>query len=199
VNTDCVVAASSSALSVVVSVGLALFLLFLPQQRYVPDPTKVVGVWRRFGAFFLDFAFVLLIASPLAALPILLAEASHSGTFVWSFQRVFSRPTDSAYLLPGVFAVFVALFLYFYLHPRVQRPTIGQVVLGYRVEPADGNSTPRYGIRVVMSFIGLCAWPVSVILALRRADKAFWWDGATATGVVRVAAASNRMQRTREG
>src|SRR5689334_6663237 len=67
-NADCVVSASSSLLSVALAVGLAIFLVVYRQREYAFDATKVVGVWRRFGSFLLDFALVLMIVSPLAAL-----------------------------------------------------------------------------------------------------------------------------------
>lgn len=186
VNDDCLVAASSSALSIVTAIVLLLFLVFYPRHEEVPDLSKAVGVWRRFGAFFLDFALAILIASPIVTLPILFAEASHSGAFVWSFHRDFSRPTDSLYLAPAAFAMFLVLFLYFYLHARIGRATIGQYILGFRIRPADGNDAPKHGMRVVLSFMGLCVWPVSAILALCHPRKAFWWDSATATNAIRM-------------
>jgi RDD family len=186
-NTECLVAASASALSVVIAVGLALFVVLYPQTQAVFDFSRAVGIWRRFGAFVLDFALVLMVVSPLAALPILIAEGGYSGTFEWSFQRDFVRPTDGAYLMSGVVAGVLALFYYFYQHVRVGRPTVGQYVLGYRVIKAiGGDREPRYAMSVLTSFIGLCVWPVSVVLALCHPQKAFWWDSATGTAVVRV-------------
>lgn len=198
-NADCLVSASSSPFSVALAVGLLLFLVFYPQLENTADNTRVVGVWRRFGAFFLDFTLVLMSVTPLAALPFLWAEAGHTGIFQWSFEREFLRPTDSVYILPSVFAAFLALFYYFYQHARVGRQTIGQYVLGYRVVRASGiDGEPKYGMRVVMSFLGLCIWPISVILALRNSHKAFWWDAATGSNVARVASANNRIERTRD-
>jgi hypothetical protein len=90
------------------------------------------------------------------------------------------------YVLPAAFGVFLLLFFYFYLHLRVNRQTAGQYVLGYRVTAAEGTAKPNYGTRVVLSFMGLCMWPISLILALRKPSKAFWWDSATNSRVVRV-------------
>lgn len=196
----CVVAASSSLISIFLGIALALFLPFYPQLENRIDNTRMVGVWRRFGAFLLDFLFVLLIVTPVAALPLLLAEANHTGTFQWSFERVFTRPDDDSYLLPGIFAGFLALFCYFYLHARVGRQTIGQYVMGYRVvrRVTQPDGKPKYALRVVLSIIGMCMWPVSVILALLDPQKAFWWDGATGTGVARVTVADSRTEQVLE-
>jgi hypothetical protein len=185
INGRCIVSAFSSWLAVVTAFGLASFMCIYRQRQCPPDPSRVVGVWRRFGSFLVDFSFVLMIVSPLAALPILAVEAKYAGTFQWSFAREYSRPTDSLYFSLGVLACFAALFLYFYQHARLGRPTVGQYVLSYRVVPSSGGK-PSYALRVLLSFVGLCMWPVSTILASRNSHKAFWWDGATKTEVVRV-------------
>jgi hypothetical protein len=185
-NADCYVSASSSLLSILLAIGLAIFLVTYPQRSRPDDTSTVVGVWRRFGAFFLDCLLVMVIVSPLSAIPVLVSEASYSGTFQWAFERDHSRPTDSLYIFPGVLAGFLALFYYFYQHGRSGRPTVGQYVSSYRVTDAPDSGEPRYALRVVMSFLGLCMWPISVILALRNPNKAFWWDAATRTRVVPV-------------
>jgi hypothetical protein len=184
-NATCLVSASSSLTSIILALGLLAFLLLYRQREYAPDRQTIVGVWRRIGAFLIDFWLVLLIMSPLAALPVLISEASYTGSFEWSFARGYSRPSDSLYLLPAVFATFAALFLYHHQHGRSSRPTIGQYILGYRIAPLAGCE-PRYARRVLLSFVGLCVWPISVILALREPDKAFWWDTASRTKAERV-------------
>jgi hypothetical protein len=185
INGRCVVAASSSLLAVIAAFGLIGLMYFYPQRQCPLDPSRVVGVWRRFGSFLVDFAFVLMIVAPLAALPVLAEEAKYADTFQWSFAREYSRPTDSLYFSLGALACFAALFLYFYQHARLGRPTVGQYVLSYRVVPSGGNK-PSYALRVLLSFVGLCMWPVSMILASRNPHKTFWWDAATNTEVVRV-------------
>jgi RDD family len=184
-NGHCVVSAASSWVAIVVALGMGIFLALYRPRTQALDPSRVVGVWRRFGAFFVDFTSVVMIVSPLAALPVLVAEANYTATFKWSFMRDYSRPTDAPYILSAVLVMFGALFSYFYLHARYGRPTVGPYVLGYRVTHATG-AAPSYARRIVLSFVGLCMWPVSVILALRKPQKSFWWDTATNTMVTRV-------------
>lgn len=187
VDNACNVVVSSSPESMILAIGLALFVVIYPQGANTVDNTRVVGVWRRFGAFVLDYAAILAATVPLAALPALLAEARDTGHFRWSFARTFERPDDwNNFLIPGV-AIFIILFAYFYLHARIGRQTLGQYVLGYRVVRADqAGPSPAYALRVILSFLGLCWWPISVIFALFKPDKAFWWDALTGTRVVRV-------------
>jgi hypothetical protein len=191
INRRCDVSASSSWLAVFTAFGLTGFMSFYPQRRCPGDPSRIVGVWRRVGSFLVDFTFVLMIVAPLAALPILAVEAEYAETFQWSFAREYPRPTDWLLFTSGALAGFAALFLYFYQHERLGRPTVGQYVLGYRVVPtSDGK--PNYALRVLLSFVGLCIWPVSMILASRNSHKAFWWDGATGTKVVACCQLTNR-------
>ena len=185
-NAECVVSASSSILSVSLGLAFALLLAIYRQRQDPYDSGNTVGVWRRFGAFLLDLVVVLMIMAPVGAIPILVAEAKYSGTFEWAFTRHYSRPTDAVLILPSALATFLALFVYLYLHARSHRPTIGQFVSGYRVTANPGSGPPKYALRVVLSFIGLCAWPVSLVPALRRRDKAFWWDVVTRTKAARV-------------
>lgn len=185
VNHDCVVSAAASPASIVGALILLVFVSFYRQAPFEKSPIAV-GVWRRFGAFFLDYALTLFILSPVYTLPILIGEASHVGNFSWSFEREFSRPSDTAFLLPGIFATFVGILFYFYIHLRMSRQTVGQYVFGYRI--VDGslkNGSPAYVKRVLLAPIGLCAWPVSVIFALRNPTKAFWWDIVSNTFAVK--------------
>lgn len=96
----------------------------------------VVGVWRRLGAFFIDFVLVLIVISPIAALPLLIAEASYTGAFEWSFLRKFARPSDGFFVLPAVFASFTALYFYFFLHPLKDKQTVGAYILDFKVVAA---------------------------------------------------------------
>lgn len=187
VNSDCLVSASSSLLSVVIAVALALFIARYRQVAVTLDSAKVVGLWRRFGAFVIDFAAVLLVVAPVAALPLLIVESHYTGAFHWSFERRFARSTDMVTLMPGIVAAFAGLLLYFYLHPRLGRPTVGAYVLGYRVmASSDTQSAPNWAMRTVCSFLGLCMWPVTVILALRTPQKVCWWDSVAGTQAIRV-------------
>ena len=174
---ECVVSGSSSLGSVLISLGIIVFLLARSDQSKGVNLSAVVGVWRRLGAFYIDFALVLLVVAPIATLPLLIAEASHSGGFEWSFIRKYARPSDGLLAHSAVFATFGALYLYFFYHPLKEKQTVGEYILGYKIvaEPSSGLS-PSFGLRPIVSFIGLCALPASLYFALRKDDKRFWWD-----------------------
>ena len=188
INDSCHVQVASAPPGILFGLALFYFLLAYPQRESMVDATRVVGVWRRFGAFYLDFLAVAMMFGPVLVVPHLLAEARITGTFHWAFERDFVRPDDWLYSLVAAFAMLAAWFWYYYRHGRSGRPTFGQYILGYRIvaDPAAGKA-PEWGARVALAFIGMCVWPISLIFALRKPNKAFWWDAETGTAVVRVA------------
>ncbi len=193
VNGDCIVGASSSPGSVMISLAIIGFVVFQPEWKSQIDTSRAVGVWRRFGAFFIDFLLVLLAVAPLTTLPMLFAEAAHTGEFHWSFIRDFGRPNDTLFVLPAVLLGFASLYFYFFYLPWKSKQTVGEYILGFKIVAASGQGfSPNYALRPMMSFIGLCAWPVSVFLALRNEDKRFWWDTKSRTRAVIVSSSRDR-------
>ena len=183
-NEICYTAASASIVSLTLGVFIGLFAIFCPRREVLVVPTNPVGIFQRFGALILDIFVVLAAFTPVIALPILLLEAEATGVFAWSFKRDFSRPTDGL-LLPGILLMQISLVAYFYFYAAKNRQTIGQYILGYKVAPVIG-AEPKYLTRTFYAVIGMCVWPISTIMATRRIDKAFWWDRASGTRVVRV-------------
>lgn len=135
----------------------------------------------------IDFAVVLSVLIPISTLPILIAEASYTGNFAWSFERDYTRDTDFIITTPIMFIVFIALFFYHFLHVKHRKQTIGQYISGFVVEGKAGpGSRPAFGLRTFLAYLGICMWPFSIHYALKRDDKAFWWENATDTKATRV-------------
>ena len=186
-NSNCYTEASASLISLVLGVITGLFALLCPRQEMVANPAKPVGIFQRFGAFLLDIMVVMAAFTPALTFPILYFEAQATGAFAWSFSRDFARATDVLALMPGILLAQISLVAYFYFHATKNRQTIGQYILGYSVLPEVG-AVPNYLARTIYAVIGMCLWPISIYMAARRLDRAFWWDGASGTFVQRVAA-----------
>jgi len=185
-NGDCFVMASTSLFSIVCGVILGLYAILFPRQKSISDKPLEVGIWRRFGAFLVDFIVVLTVATPLLTLPLILAEYYETGIFAWSFQRDFSRTTDNVIIIPSALSFFFFLSFYFYKFHMTGQPTLGQYILGFRVTGNDNDvKKGEAASRVVLSFVGLCIWPISVLHALYN-GKEFWWDEFSNTKVERI-------------
>ena len=187
INDQCYISASASALALVMSMVLTAFAIFYPQAPQTSAYGPPVSIVEGFSAFFIDFFIVMAATAPIATLPLLFAEANATGNFRWAFERDFARPTDAVLAFPSVLTIFAILYVYFYVHPAIGRQTVGQYIMGFRVEGVPGiGKKPAFGLNVLLGYIGLCVWPASVYLALNREDKAFWWNLRTGTQVVRV-------------
>ncbi len=184
-NLQCYTVASSSIISTALGISALIFIAVYRQKNMKMDINNSVGILQRLGALFIDFFVMLMALTPLVVLPILWVEAQITGTFAWSFARPFVRPSDAMIILPGVLLIFVALFFYFYLHARKNRATIGQYLFGFKISASE-SGTPNYLARTFLSLIGICAWPISIFLALRRQDRKFWWEIKTHTRAVRM-------------
>ena len=185
-NGDCHFSAGSSLISVIGALLALVYIVLHPRRVQLLENEVLVGVSRRFCAFVLDYVLILLVISPLIALPILFEEAKHTGTFAWSFSRDFSRDSDTIYGAPLVFVAFAIVFSYFYIHARQRIPTLGQYAMGFVfVKRSNSLDDGSHAKRVIFSFIGLSMWPVTLYLALKNPRHEFWWDTKTSTRVVR--------------
>jgi len=144
-----------------------------------------VRIWERFAAFCIDYLIVFVISLTFSILPALLIESMTTGSFQWSFYRDFLRPTDWLFV-PAFLMIVAILFAYFYIHPVIGWGTIGQRIFGYRLEAVAGSAKHPFGYNIFLAFVGLCAWPISLYLAAKREDKAFWWNLRTGIRAVRV-------------
>ena len=182
------VEASTSKPAIVASLCLWAFLPFYPQRPGRPylanDPVKM---WERATAFHVDFAVSFIALLPVLVLPALWGEAWATGEFQWAIQRDYFRTSDIVLVHIHILALFVLNFGYFYAHAVLGRRTLGQYLLGYRLEGLpDDDRPPAYALNTLLGFVGLMVWPVSLGLAAGREDKAGWWNLRSRTRLVRV-------------
>jgi len=197
INQQCFVAASTSLISIVAGLVFFAFAISFPRGDRKASENNT-GVWRRFGAFFLDFMVVLLALTPITVLPTLIAEYVHTNSYAWTFQRDFSRSTDNWIIIPTVFLMFGGLYYYFYKFCLLSKQTLGQYVSGYRIQSIDGPmNSQKARKRVLLSILGLCLWPISVILGLRN-KRVFWWDSSSGTQAL-TAETVNKNQNEMDG
>lgn len=180
INQNCFVNASSSLVSIICGLILLVFVFKFPRTFSKTSEVRA-GVWRRFGAFFVDFLVVINALTPFMVIPALSAEFGYTGEFNWRFERDFARPTDNLIILPTVFLMIGILLYYFYYFGIRYGQTVGQYILGYKVistnEPLTKQTMKK---RVLYSAIGMCAWPITIVHALNN-EKRFWWDSKTDT------------------
>lgn len=194
INDTCSVTASTSLLSIGFGIVFIVFAVMFPRAKR-NDCEKLAGVWRRFGAFLIDFIVIILALSPILALPAIITEYTYTNEFLWSFQREFSRSTDNAVIIPSAFILLVGLVYYFYKFTLLSKPTIGQYILGYRIIVFSTNMSKSVAFkRVGLSMLGMCAWPIAIIHGLIK-KRVFWWDSGSGSRAILTLAANKPIKQ----
>ncbi len=183
----CEVGGGASGVSFVSALLLIGFLWRYPQKTGHSAPHPPVGIVERSAAIVVDFFVVVFAVSPLLALPSLVAEWVVTGEFKWRFSRDAPLGRDVALEMASAFAMQASLFFYLLLHAQAGRETVGQYIVGFRLEadPAS-DRPPSYITHFLLAAWGLGLWPIAVYMALKRDDRAFWWHKWARTRVVRV-------------
>lgn len=187
VNSVCQLTASTSKPAIVAALCLWAFLPFYPHRPGRPHIFYPVTMWERAAAFFVDFTVCFIGTAPVLVLPALWAEAQATGEFRWGFQRDYARISDIVLVELPVLAALALVFGYFYAHSVLGRRTLGQYLLGYRLEGLpEADQPPAYALNILLGFVGAAVWPFSLALAAGRKDKAAWWNLRSRTRLVRV-------------
>lgn len=172
--------AQGSLLGIVLGPIFGLVMIYTPRKETMVNAVKPVGVFRRLGAIYVNMVVIMFTFMALMVLPILLIEAAHTGEFQWGFYRTFSRGTDVVVGSSSALVIFGIIFYYYYHSLLNNRPTIGHYMLGYQVVN-NGDPWTRGSalLRMGLTLLTLCAWPVTAIMAARHEKKAFWFDKKT--------------------
>lgn len=189
VSETCEIVAQTSPWAIVASVLCLALVIFYRPLVFYPAPEQKVRLRSRLAAFFIDIFVGFSIIGPLSALPVVLYVALASGSFWWGVRISGPNLWEHMFAIVLVLGAMVGLFVYFYAPQARGRQTLGQYVMGYRVERVEGR-TINYVVLGLLTFVGVCAWPVSVILALLRPDREFWWSVKTGVRAVRLAPAT---------
>ena len=172
---------ASSSIFVTIASFITGVIIFIPKQKNTINKIQIVGIFRRFLSFILDFLIVLFSLASVLTLPVLIIEASYTDSFSWSFSRDFSRDIDGTLASFSAMISFYCLFYYHYKHLLLNKQTIGQYIMGISILFDAGSTISRFTAieRVFYSFVSLCFWPITLFAALRAKDKLLWVDQLT--------------------
>lgn len=185
-NNVCKVWAGASWWPVASGSALAAFLFVFPQSPGEPYRAEPVGVLARAIATLIDFVLLIAALAPVAAIPVLVLEGLSTDAFRWSYERE-GVLADGLIRGPLIVSVFAAMFWYFSRYPAKGRQTVGQYLMGYRMESPPGAERPAaFGAAALYGAFGMSLWPFTLAMAMRRPDKLFWWNERTRTRPVYV-------------
>ncbi|WP_189497745.1 RDD family protein [Algimonas arctica] len=145
---------------------------------------KYVGFIRRLFALGIDgwflFSVIMVTVMPTAYI----CEWAATGQWQWAWDRE-EKFRDIIPLLVN-YAWFAFAFFYYTRRVREARPTLGQFTMGFRIVPAP-DGPPNYARRFRYGAFGLCLYPLTILLALRKRERkrgVFDWDAVSNTRAV---------------
>lgn len=173
---SCLVAASSSWISIVLGIVIFAAMFYLPKKQLVISE-KRAGLLRMIGAVVFDIFLVITGLSALLALPSLVAESSYTGSFKWAFARDFLRTTDWPLTIISTLGAFLAVLGMRMFALRSGRPSFGQYLMGYVVVgPHGGVDLKTIFKRIAWAVLFLAIWPLYLLYRLVRRPEKDAWD-----------------------
>lgn len=161
-----------------IGILLAVVALVLPRAKPVQGLDRPVRIWRRGVAFWVDMITGSVIVGTILGLMGQVLTLIIPRTAQFSFYETDGQLVVE-YLVAANLLVLAALASFFWLHAKLGRPTIGQYIMGYRIEnDPDPDNPPR---RLLGMFAGLLAgssWHIwGWFVKYEDTQKGnYWWD-----------------------
>jgi len=156
---------------------ISLYIVFMDAPLVAPGK-PLPGLFRRFVAFWLDFALAMSIVSPLAGILPVVAEWRRTKVFEWSFERDAPAAGDLPTVVLSTALGFVALLFYYAVPVFRGRPSPGACIAGYQVVAEDGHPLTfrRALLRSLLGFVAVCGAPAAPFVRRDRKQGKFWLD-----------------------
>lgn len=153
-------------------VMFAIIAFLLPRAKPQAYLDRPVRIWRRATALVIDWniaGFSIVAAFGLGGIAIF---------YIWPEAALNLR--SQPLIMAALFAIGVsAFFSYFWLHPRFGRATLGQYIMGYRIERDSNPSIPPHHFwRTVFAMFAACSWHLwGWFVKYEDTQKGYyWWD-----------------------
>lgn len=164
----------------ILGILFAIIAFALPRAKPVIGLDRPVRIWRRVVALVIDWyvaGFGILAVIGLSGL------AFSSVALMPGAQVSLSPWSNAALVLAGL----SAFFCYFWLHPKFGRATLGQYVMGYRIErDPDPNVPPHHFVRTWVAAVAACSGHLWIwfVNDKNTPPGTYWWDRVGQTRAV---------------
>ena len=165
--------------------GLYLLLMRSEPATFV---ATLPGLFRRFGAFWIDFLFAMTFVTPIFGIIPVLTEWRRTGEFAWTIERTEYMKGDLFLSLISALLAFGALFLYFLVPMLRNKPSPGACILGYQIV-TDSGVPLRFWIgfaRCILGFVAIASWYIAPFIARDKQGGKFWLDRVFSTHAVKI-------------
>jgi RDD family len=150
----------------------AIIAFLLPRAKPLAGLDRPVRIWRRATAAIIDWyvaGFSIIAAFGLALMALTHAWPEAAGNLP-------SHPLLRAALVTIVGSAF---FSYFWLHPKFGRATLGQYIMGYRIESdPDPDVPPHHFMRTLVALFAAGSWHLWgwFVKYEDTQQGRYWWD-----------------------
>lgn len=159
--------------------GFSIFVFLMAHKMRLPSrlDDRIVRIWRRLVAFYIDFFICILVILSIGACFIIAWNAAQTGKITWSIELTASMGTVLFTLLLTLLSVW-AIFSYFTWHKKRQLPTTGQYICGFMIVRDDNRPQRYYWYGTLIAFIAMCTIHLWVWFESYREPRAgtYWWD-----------------------
>ena len=156
---------------------VSVYIVYMDAPPVAPGK-PLPGLFRRFVAFWLDFALAMSIVTPVAGILPVIAEWRRTGVFEWSFERDAPAAGDLPTVMLATTFGFAALLFYYAVPVFRGRPSPGACIVGYQVVPVDGKPLTfrRALLRTLLGFVAVCGAPAAPFVRRESKQGRFWLD-----------------------
>lgn len=147
----------------------AVIAFLLPRAKPQIDLGRPVRIWRRGMALFIDWQVAGFSVAAVFGLSRLVLLSAGVPTVV----------NDPLFTAVSISIAASAFFCYFWLHPKFGRATLGQYIMGYRIEhDPDPNIPPHHFLRTVFATFAACSWHLWgwFVKYEDTQQGRYWWD-----------------------
>ena len=161
---------------------IAALIFLWPRRKTIIDENSIVGRIRPIIALYIDMFFILILLAPLFAIP-LAFEYIATGSWAWSVNRNFARPTDII-IIVEIALIFWAFHNYLKWIFGKGGQTIGQYFMQFQLSKTD--ATAKVGL------LQYFAWALNN--SFPKFGQLIFWKRLTVTKGIKIQKVKNRQK-----
>lgn len=174
---DCGLSLKSDLQSILMGFSVIVFLIAFKARLPNRLDDRLVRIWRRFLACFVDYFICLSVVFTILACVIIAWNAFQTGSVEWQIELAASVETALLTILQALLSV-MAVFGYFTWHKKRRLPTVGQYICGFMIVRDDNRPRRYWWYGTLIAFVAMCSVHLWVWFKSLREPKdgAYWWD-----------------------
>lgn len=172
------IAGGTAPWAIAYSVGIGALYVWLMYARSSPNKKTVLGLVRRWLAFWMDFVLSIMAIAPILGLIPMCAEWNRTGVFAWNFERTTLQTGDKLDIAVSTLIGVASIFAFYALPLYMNRPSPGSCIAGYQITAIgeDPLTLRQSLLRTLLGFVASATPYLVPVLKRNRQRGQFWLD-----------------------